>query len=119
MANRILIVDDNPAVRAGIRSQLKAEGMEICGEAIDGLDALRMAVELKPDLIVLDLSMPRMNGIEAARELKRICPSVPVILHTLYADVVRAKGILPEGVSAVVGKGDDLKGRVLSSIQQT
>ncbi len=118
MANRILVVDDNPVVRAGIRSQLKGEGVEICGEANDGLDALRKAAELKPDLIVLDLSMPRMNGIEAARELKRICPSVPVILHTLYADVVRAKGVLPEGVYAVVGKGDNLKERVLASIQQ-
>lgn len=118
MANRILIVDDNPNVRAGIRSQLSNSGVEICGEAIDGLEALRMAAELKPDLIVLDLSMPRMNGIEAARELKRICPDAPVILHTLYADVVRAKGVLPEGVSCVVGKGDNLKERVLASIQQ-
>jgi DNA-binding NarL/FixJ family response regulator len=118
MANRILIVDDNPAVRAGIRIQLNSAGMEICGEAVDGLDALIKAAELSPDLIVLDLSMPRMNGIEAARELKRICPRASVILHTLYADAVRAKGVMPEGVSAVIGKGDNLKERVLASIHQ-
>jgi len=118
MPNSVLIATDNAAVRAGIRFQLESSGLEVCGEARDGLDALDKAVELKPDLIVLDLAMPRMNGLEAARELKRICPGVPVILHTIYADAVREGQVLPEGVTAVVGGNENLKDRVLHSLQK-
>jgi CheY-like chemotaxis protein len=118
MSNSVLIATDNAAVRAGIRFQLESSGLEVCGEAQDGLDALDKAVELKPDLIVLDLSMPRMNGLEAARELKRICPGVPVILHTIYADAVREGQVLPEGVTAVVGENENLRDRVLQSLQE-
>ncbi len=73
MPKRILIVDDLPELRKLIRAFLEEElGFHVCGEAIDGLDAIEKASDLKPDLIVLDLSMPRMNGIEAAPKLKKI-----------------------------------------------
>src|SRR5580698_3789096 len=72
MARCILIVDDNIQLRRAIRVQLEAAGLEVCGEAVDGLDAIEKARGLSPDLIVLDLSMPRMNGLEAARKLAHI-----------------------------------------------
>ena len=78
MPKRILIVDDLPELRKLIRAFLEEElGFHVCGEAIDGFDAIEKAKDLKPDLIVLDLSMPRMNGLEAAPRLKKILPKTP------------------------------------------
>jgi two-component system, NarL family, response regulator EvgA len=74
MLHRVFIVDDNPSVRTEIRSQLEASGFVVCGEAFDGMNAIEQA----PDLIILDLSMPRMNGLDAARRLRTICPDVPI-----------------------------------------
>jgi CheY-like chemotaxis protein len=74
---------------------------------------------MSPDLIILDMSMPRMNGVDAARELKHICPNVPVILYTAFADVFRRKQVLPEGVSDVVAKGENLLDRVVRSLGKT
>jgi two-component system, chemotaxis family, chemotaxis protein CheY len=119
MPNRIFIVDDSSDIRTGIRRQLERSGFEVCGEAHDGLDALDKLSKVRPDLIILDMSMPRMNGVDAARELKYICPNVPVILYTAYADVFRGRQILPEGVSEVVAKGENLLDRVIRSVGKT
>jgi len=116
MPNCVLIVDDSANVRAQIRSQLERSGFEICGEAVDGLEAVEKAPRLKPDLIILDLSMPRMNGIEAARKLSKTCPSVPIILYTLHAAVIRTGGTLPEGVTDVVSKSENLLERVRARV---
>jgi two-component system, chemotaxis family, chemotaxis protein CheY len=67
MAHRVFIVDDNPSVRNGIRTLLETSGFEVCDEARDGLDAVERASEVNPDLIILDVAMPRMNGLDAAR----------------------------------------------------
>ena len=119
MPNSIFIVDDNSDIRAGIRRQLERSGFEVCGEAHDGLDALDKLSEVRPDLIILDMSMPRMNGVDAARELKYICPDVPVILYTAYADVFRRRQVLPEGISEVVAKGENLLDLVVRSLGKT
>jgi two-component system, chemotaxis family, chemotaxis protein CheY len=116
--NSIFIVDDNSDIRAGIRRQLELLGFDVCGEALDGIDALDKLSRVRPDLIILDMSMPRMNGVDAARELKHICPNVPVILYTAFADVFRRKQVLPEGVSDVVAKGENLLDRVIQSLQK-
>jgi CheY-like chemotaxis protein len=76
---RILVIDDGDSVRDVIRIFLEHAGFEVCGEAADGVEAIEQAKKLKPDLIVLDLAMPRMNGVEAASILKdthrgRGCP---------------------------------------------
>src|ERR1700692_4378898 len=85
MSKCILIVDDNLPIRKSIRRFLESEtDFEVCGEAVDGLDAIEKARELNPDLIILDLSMPRMNGAAAASVLKRTMPHVPIILFTMY-----------------------------------
>jgi CheY-like chemotaxis protein len=116
MPRCVLIVDDSATIRKIIRAQCEAAGLEVCGEAADGLEAIEKAKELNPDLIIMDLSMPRMNGLDAARELKRICPGVPILLNTLHADVLRGQRELPVGVTEVVAKTEDLMARVLVTL---
>jgi two-component system response regulator EvgA len=119
VAHRVFIVDDNPSVRTEIRSQLEASGFAVCGEAFDGLNALEQAPELSPDLIILDLSMPRMNGLDAARELRSICPNVPILLNTMHSAVNRSEASLPEGITGVVDKRESLLPRVLQLLPKS
>ncbi|HEY2547516.1 MAG TPA: response regulator transcription factor [Candidatus Acidoferrum sp.] len=109
MPKSILIVDDSPAVRKVTRLYLETETeFEVCGEAIDGVDALDKARMLKPDLIILDLAMPRMNGLQAARELKKIRENARIVLFTSYADALPERDALFAGAHAVVSKSDPL-----------
>jgi two-component system, NarL family, response regulator EvgA len=118
MQHRVFIVDDNPSVRSEIRAQLEASGFAVCGEAFDGLDALEQASQLNPDLIILDLSMPRMNGLDAARKLHTICPDAPILLNTMHSAVIRSEASLPEGITAVVDKRENLLRRVLQLLSR-
>ena len=78
---RILIVDDHEMVRRGVRSVLSREnGMEVCAEAVDGRDAIAKASELRPDVVVTDISMPNLNGLDATREIRRILPDVHILV---------------------------------------
>lgn len=78
---RILIVDDHELIRKGVRSLLRDRpDFEICGEGVDGQDAIEQAGQLHPDLIVMDISMPKMNGLEATREIRRVLPQVDVLV---------------------------------------
>ena len=89
MSKSILIADDSATIRTLIRAFIENRaGFEVCGEAVDGVDAIEKAKELKPNLIILDLAMPRMNGAAAASVLKRTMPNVPIILFTLYDEVM-------------------------------
>jgi DNA-binding NarL/FixJ family response regulator len=82
---RIIIADDHIVVREGTRELLqKAEDLEIIGEAGDGEEAVRLVKELEPDVIILDVAMPRLSGIEAARQIKAISPSTAVLILTAY-----------------------------------
>src|ERR1700756_747487 len=85
---RILVIDDGDSVRDVIGIFLEHAGFEVCGEASDGVQAIEQAKKLKPDLIVLDLAMPRMNGAEAASILSQTMPEVPIVLLTLYQNVL-------------------------------
>jgi CheY-like chemotaxis protein len=88
MAKKILVVDDNPTIRKLLCHLFESdENYEICAEASNGEEAIPLAVENQPDLIILDLSMPVMDGLASARELKRRLPDVPIILFTQYADL--------------------------------
>ena len=100
----ILLVDDNAIVRHSVRKVFEAYGYMICGEAENGKEAIEKAEKLHPEPIVLDLSMPVMNGLEAARILSRTMPCVPLILFSNYADMFREEDARSAGISALVSK---------------
>jgi DNA-binding NarL/FixJ family response regulator len=105
VTKRILIVDDLPQMRKLIRDYLEEEKeFRVCGEAIDGFDAINKAQNLKPDLIILDASMPRMTGIEAAPKLKKLLPETPIILFTFHESMMQGFASGEVGVDAVVTK---------------
>ena len=109
MPKCILIVDDSPVIRRALRSLVQCQpGFEVCGEAADGVEAIEKAVELKPDLIILDFSMPRMNGLEAAAALQKIMPTVPIILFTFHKEAVSGRQVLDAGIASVVSKTDQM-----------
>lgn len=109
MRKRILIVDDNPRIRGSVRSFIERRpGLEVCGEATDGPEGIEKGSELKPDVIVLDYSMPRMNGLEAAPALHQIVPSTPIILYTCFTDVIPSRLAHDFGVASVLSKSDQL-----------
>ena len=107
MAKAVLIVDDNALIRQTLCELFKREtDFEVCGEAENGQEAIEKAQQLHPDLIVMDLSMPVMNGIEAAGVLKGLMPTVPLIIFSEYSDVFSENEARSAGVSALVSKSE-------------
>src|SRR6266436_4767523 len=106
----ILIVDDHAAIRRALRLAFERQpGFTVCGEAEDGFDAIGKAKKLSPDLIVLDLRMPVMDGLEAARELRRLFPRIPLMMLTCYNSSAAEKQALASGVTAVFSKPDGMQ----------
>jgi CheY-like chemotaxis protein len=105
---RILIVDDNSSLRSIVREGLELQAGCICDEAVDGFDGIAKAKETQPDLIVLDLAMPKLNGFEAATVLRREMPKIPIVILTMYAEVVGRSLSSAVGVKAVVAKSDGM-----------
>jgi len=113
VAKGILIVDDNVVIRRSLRRILESIGeWKIVGEAADGREGIEKARELQPDLIVLDLAMPVMNGLEAARELNQIMPNVPLLMYSAFADKYMEKEAFSVGIKAVVSKASDMEALV-------
>ena len=81
---KILIVDDHSFARTTIRSLLDWHGFQVCGEASNGREAIERVIELKPDIVVLDINMPVMSGTEAASEIRRIAPQVKILFCTVH-----------------------------------
>ena len=107
MSHTILIVDDSTIIRRALRFCLEQDCQwTVCGEAGDGRTALELAKDLKPDLIVLDLSMPGMNGFELARELKRVTPARPLLMFTGFKTPQLEKQAFAAGCNAVVSKSE-------------
>lgn len=105
MSHTILIADDSVFVREALCNLFEQEeDFDVCGEAENGKEAVEKAQELHPDVILLDLSMPVMNGLDATRDLKRMMPEVPIIMFSAYSDSSTEKEARSAGVSALVSK---------------
>jgi two-component system, chemotaxis family, chemotaxis protein CheY len=103
----VLIVDDNVFIRQALRRMFDHEAdFEVCGEAENGREAIERAQELRPDLIVLDFSMPVMDGFDAARVLKRLMPTVPLIMYSAFGDRLAEHQARLIGISEVVPKSE-------------
>jgi DNA-binding NarL/FixJ family response regulator len=131
---RVLIVDDHAFIRRGVQTILHPfPEWELCGEADNGNDAIRMAEELKPEVIIMDLSMPGLNGIEATRAIRKTQPAVQIVLLTLHesAELVRsafragARGYLlktdaeqelVKALTVVTGQGTYISPRIDSAV---
>jgi DNA-binding NarL/FixJ family response regulator len=105
MRTRFLIVDDSDLVRRSLRMVLQANpDWEICGEAADGISAVEMFKELRPNIVILDFQMPGINGIETARRMAEIAPAIPVVLFTQHASADLERHALEVGIRSVVSK---------------
>jgi len=110
MSKRILVADDSDAIRRVVHSYLAKRDFDVCGEAADGEEAIKKARELKPDLVLLDLAMPRTNGIKAASALKGTMPNVRIILFTMYSEAVgRTFPREQLAVDAVIAKAEGME----------
>lgn len=107
MALRILIADDNPAVVEMVRSLFATEGFDIVGQAADGFEAINLTQGLRPDIAILDLAMPRLDGLEAARQIRRLCPETRVILLSAHNSEALVTGAFRAGARAYVVKTDN------------
>ena len=115
--NKALVVDDNTIVRKILAAAFLAGGFEICGEAENGQEGIEVAKRIHPDVITLDLSMPVMNGLEAASKLRQIFPKTPIILFTLYADSLSPKDAAKAGIDLVVLKTTPLPALIEKAIE--
>jgi two-component system, NarL family, response regulator LiaR len=107
MPKTILVADDNAMIRKSLCGIFEMEDdYDLCAEAVNGEEAIALAIKHKPDLIVLDFQMPGMNGVEAAYELKRIMPHVPIILFTQHADTMKYVLGTNSPIDLVVAKSD-------------
>ena len=112
---RLLIADDNSSIRYLVRTLLEHEGYDICGEAENGVQAIDLAKQLKPDLILLDVRMP-LSGPQAASILKRELPKTRMILFTLFDDHIGKEFAAAIGVDLVLSKADGMA-KLLHSVQ--
>jgi DNA-binding NarL/FixJ family response regulator len=107
MHRTVLIVDDNVHVRKSLRWTIERElEWQVCGEATNGAEGVSAATRLKPDIVVLDLSMPVMNGIEAARQLRRLVPGIHLLMFTSFATPTLEEAARDAGIEAFVPKNE-------------
>ena len=106
MPLRIILADDHQIVRQGVKALLQQEGFDVVGEAANGVEAIQLAKELRPDVAILDLSMPLINGANAAREILRDFPEMKVILLTMHTEEAYVLDALQAGVTGYVVKSE-------------
>src|SRR5436190_4749201 len=104
MAIRLLLADDHRLLREGLRRSLSDEGFEVVGEASDGLEAVKLAGDLNPDVVLMDVSMPEMDGVEAARRVHENNPEVRVVMLTMHADADVVASAIRAGASGYLLK---------------
>jgi two-component system, NarL family, response regulator NreC len=102
---RILLADDHTILRDGIRSLLEDEpDMQVIGEAEDGRSAVKLACQLKPDVVLMDIAMPLLNGLEATRQIKHDCPQVKVLILTMHENEEYIRQVLASGAMGYILK---------------
>lgn len=117
MPKRILIVDDGEEVRQVMRAVFEARtNYEICGEAANGAEAVEKALNLKPDLLLLDVAMPMLNGVEVASVLAGSMPQMPIVLYTMYNEMLGLSLASAVGAKAVISKADGIS-KLLETVQ--
>jgi two-component system response regulator NreC len=105
--SRVLVVDDHTVIRRGIQSILRAwPEWEISGEAANGEEAVRLTQDLKPDIVLMDISMPGMGGLQATREIRKVCPEAKVLLLTLHDSIEWVETALQAGARGYLLKSD-------------
>lgn len=114
---RILLVDDHQLLRQAVRRALEDAGMVVVGEAGDGDKAVRLAADVVPDVVVMDVSMPVLDGIEATRRIHRARPELPVIILTMHGDDVVRRDALAAGAAGFLAKDVSLED-VVRTVQQ-
>lgn len=113
---KILIADDHEAVRRGLRFAVASAGWELCGEAVHGKDAVEKVQALNPDLVILDLSMPVMNGLDAAREIRKKAPNVKIVGFTMHESLQVKEQTTMIGFHALAAKSAPL-GDLLATVK--
>lgn len=107
MPLRILIVDDHAVVRRGVRSLLESrEGWEVCGEATTGREAVTESLRLRPDVVVMDMSLPELNGLDATRQILKAAPDTEVLVLTMHHSEELVRDVLKAGARGYVLKAD-------------
>jgi DNA-binding NarL/FixJ family response regulator len=118
MCLRILIADDSASIRQVLRFFIEHNtDWQVCGEAENGQIAVEKVAELKPHAVILDLSMPVMNGLEAAREIARIAPNVQMVLFTMHSSEQLRKEAQAAGIKDVISKSDTIGQHLLTSLR--
>ncbi|MFI5072402.1 MAG: response regulator [Terriglobales bacterium] len=107
MPLRILVADDHQVVRTGLRTLLETErGWQVCAEAANGREAVQKARELRPDVAVLDIGMPLLNGVEATRQIRKLSPKTEVLILTMHDSEVLIQEVLEAGARGYILKDD-------------
>ena len=116
VTTRILIVDDSPLVRQRLRDMLQQHSQwVVCGEAANGRDALEKAQVTNPDVIVLDFLMPGMDGLQTAREIGKLLPSIPILMFTMHLSRQLVEEARNVGIRGAVAKSD--AGRIIEGVE--
>jgi two-component system response regulator NreC len=117
-AAKILLVDDTPAIRRALRFCIETRtDWKICGEAENGRMAVEMVQSLRPDVVVLDLSMPVMNGLEAARQIAALSPDTQMLMFTLHAHPELVREATNVGIKKVISKAEGIEPHVLEAVR--
>jgi DNA-binding NarL/FixJ family response regulator len=113
---RILIADDHEVVRKGVCSLLESRAdLKVCGEATNGQEAVELARQLDPDLVVLDVTMPVMDGFSAARKIKQLLPAIPILMLSMHAGLEMVRAAKAAGAQGFVTK-TDVAGTLLKAV---
>lgn len=104
MSVRVAVIDDTRHVREMLASMLTLDGFTVVGQGSNGEEALKLATEVRPDVLVIDYAMPGMDGLAAARMVKKLVPEQPIILYTAYLDDALREAAKEAGIETCVGK---------------